>query len=133
MENLRKRGLIVMDWCYLCKRHGESVDHLLLHSEVTRGPWNEIFRRVDVTWVKPLRVVDLLAWEIQGCSQVAVVWKMILLCIMWCTWVERNERCFEDRERTMAGLQNFFMHTLMLWFSAIKLDGNNAHDFLSLI
>ena len=30
-DNLRKRRIVVLDWCYMCKRCGESVDHLLLH------------------------------------------------------------------------------------------------------
>ena len=28
MDNLRKRQLIVVNWCCLCKLNGESVDHL---------------------------------------------------------------------------------------------------------
>jgi hypothetical protein len=31
MDNLRKMHVIVVDWCYMCKRDGESVNHLLLH------------------------------------------------------------------------------------------------------
>jgi hypothetical protein len=34
MDNLRKRHIIVVDRCCMCKRDGESVDHLLLHCEV---------------------------------------------------------------------------------------------------
>lgn len=34
MDNLRKCGLIVMDWCYMCKKNDEFVDHLLLHCEM---------------------------------------------------------------------------------------------------
>ncbi|XP_041003822.1 uncharacterized protein LOC121249177 [Juglans microcarpa x Juglans regia] len=83
-DNLRKRGCVVMDWCYMCKKNGESVVHLLLHSEVTWVLWDEIFQMVDVAWVMPMRVVDLLGcWrKMQGCHQVATVWKMIPLCIM---------------------------------------------------
>ena len=33
-DNLRKRRLIVLDWCYMCKRCRESVDHLLLHCSI---------------------------------------------------------------------------------------------------
>ena len=33
-DNLLKRRVIVLDWCYMCKRCGESVDHLLLHCPV---------------------------------------------------------------------------------------------------
>ena len=30
-NNLRKRRMLVLDWCYMCKSCGRSVDHLLLH------------------------------------------------------------------------------------------------------
>ena len=30
-DNLCKRRIVVLDWCYMCKRCGESVDHPLLH------------------------------------------------------------------------------------------------------
>jgi hypothetical protein len=31
VDNLRKRNIIVMEWCYICKTFGESIDHLFLH------------------------------------------------------------------------------------------------------
>uniref|UniRef100_A0A2N9F3Q2 C-terminal processing peptidase n=1 Tax=Fagus sylvatica TaxID=28930 RepID=A0A2N9F3Q2_FAGSY len=31
MDNLRKCGLVVIDWCCMCKRAEEITDHLLLH------------------------------------------------------------------------------------------------------
>ena len=34
IDNLRKRRVWVMDWCYMCKCNGESVDHLFLHCPV---------------------------------------------------------------------------------------------------
>ena len=33
-DNLRKRGCVVMDWCYMCKKSEESMDPLLLHCDV---------------------------------------------------------------------------------------------------
>jgi hypothetical protein len=39
MDNLRKRHIIVVDRCCLSKRDGESVDHLLLHCDVTFVLW----------------------------------------------------------------------------------------------
>jgi hypothetical protein len=43
------------------------------------------------------RVVDLFAcWLTTGSSRSVAVWKMVPLCVLWCLWRERNDRCFED-------------------------------------
>jgi hypothetical protein len=34
LDNLRKRRVIVVEWCYMCRRSGEPIDHLLLHCKV---------------------------------------------------------------------------------------------------
>ena len=32
LENLWYKGVVVVDWCYMCKKSGESMNHLLLHT-----------------------------------------------------------------------------------------------------
>jgi hypothetical protein len=59
MDDLRKRHVIVVDWCCLIKKSRESVDHLLLHCEMANALWNTIFSLVGLSWVMPRRVVDL--------------------------------------------------------------------------
>jgi len=61
MDNLRKQHAIVVDWCCMCKRCGESVDHLFLHYEIASALWRAIFNRAGLPWVMPKIVVDLLA------------------------------------------------------------------------
>jgi hypothetical protein len=34
LTNLRKRGIIVVEWCCMCKQSGQSVNNLLLQCEV---------------------------------------------------------------------------------------------------
>jgi hypothetical protein len=43
VDNLRKRHIIIVDRYCLCKRDGESVDHLLFHCDVASVLWNNIF------------------------------------------------------------------------------------------
>lgn len=33
-DNLRKQDINFLDWCYLCKKDSESLDHLFLHCKV---------------------------------------------------------------------------------------------------
>jgi len=118
-DNLRKKRVIVIDRFCMCKMNWESVDHLLLHCEVARALWNAIFCRFSLSWVMLLRVVDLFAcWWTGGRSRSAVVWKMVPCCLLWCLWRERNDRQFEDKERTIEEFISFFFHSLYSWSAA---------------
>jgi hypothetical protein len=37
LDNLRNRQVVVINRCFMCKKDGESVDHLLLHCEVAHA------------------------------------------------------------------------------------------------
>ena len=116
LDNLRKRHFIVVNWCCMCKRSEEIVDHLLLHCEVALALWFAIFSRFGLAWVMPKRVLGLLAcWWSSGRWRSAVVWKMVPTCLFWCLWQERNNRCFEDLERAIEGILSSYFHTLYLW------------------
>ncbi len=42
-ENLRHHGIILVNWCYMCKVVRESIDHLLLHYTYAKELWDMIF------------------------------------------------------------------------------------------
>lgn len=52
-DNLRKRRKIYVNGCVMCKRDGESVNHLLLHCPVAWEVWNYLFRLANISWVMP--------------------------------------------------------------------------------
>jgi hypothetical protein len=37
---------------------------------------------------------------------------------LWCIWIERNDRSFEYRERTLEEIKSLFFKTLYLWTAA---------------
>ena len=39
IDNLQKRKVWILDWCYTCKCYGKSVDHLFLHCPVAMDLW----------------------------------------------------------------------------------------------
>ena len=48
MSNLKKQYVIVVEWCCMCKKNGDSVNHLLLHCEIPSALWNTIFSSDDL-------------------------------------------------------------------------------------
>jgi hypothetical protein len=134
MDNLRRRGMVVVNRCWLCESDEESVDHLLLHCGAARALWNAFFDRFGLCWVMPCSVNELLAsWWSSGRSRSAVIWKMVPHCIMWCIWSERNNRCFEDSSRSIEELLHFFLFTLFSWTAGwLAARVISVSDFLSL-
>jgi hypothetical protein len=84
MDNIMKRLVIVVYWCCICKKTGETVDLLLLHCEIPTALWSAIFSRLELAQVMLRRVVYLFAcWRMLGGSpQSAVVWKTVPSCFL---------------------------------------------------
>ena len=84
----------------MCRCDGESVDHLLLHYKLAYALWCEVFHVFGVHWVMPKMVNSLLfVWENWFGKHQSTIWNMILGCLLWLVWQERNDRIFEDNER----------------------------------
>jgi hypothetical protein len=119
-DNLRKRRIIVVEWCCMCKKNGESVDHLLIHCEVATYLWHYVFTLFGVEWVMPQKVIDLFAcWSQGGGRDLSrVIWRMAPLCVIWCIWRERNARIFEDKECSVDGVRKNMIAMLHGWMMA---------------
>ena len=64
IDNLRKRKVCILDWCYMCKCYSEIVDHLFLHCLAAMELWDMVFGLFGVCWVMPMTIVELLAcWQ----------------------------------------------------------------------
>ena len=56
----------MVEWCYMCKKVKEKVDHLLLDCEYASELWSLVFCLFGEQWVMPHRVPDVVAcWK--GC------------------------------------------------------------------
>ena len=80
----------------MCKRNGESVDHLLIHCPLAFDLWSLVFTLFCIHWIMPKTVVELLAcWQGKfGRHRNAAIWVAVPHCLMWCIWRERNNRHF---------------------------------------
>ena len=55
---------------------------------------------------------------------------MVPSCLMGVYLSERNDRNFEDSERTVKELKDFFFKTLCYWTAAMVLNISSFHVFL---
>ena len=69
-----------------------------------------------VQWVMSDTIVSLLfAWRNWLGTYSSKVWNMVLACLMWLVWKERNARTFEDIARPIDMLKNLLARTLFDW------------------
>jgi hypothetical protein len=58
----------MVDSCCMCKRNGESVNHILLHCEVVVALWDAFFSRFGLSWGgccsnEPLGAYGVSPWK----------------------------------------------------------------------
>ncbi len=122
IDNLRRRQNYVIEWCFMCKRGGETGEHLFLHCEYVRELWSLIFCMFGIQWTMPCTVLNLLAcWKRQGLTKdQKTIWNAIPGCLMWLIWRERYQRAFENMERHTVDLKLSFIRTLMEWMAVLS-------------
>ena len=119
-NNLCKRHIIVLDWRYMCKRCGESVDHLL-HCPIAYELQSLVLCLFGLQGVMPLKVMELFeSWQGKFKWHCNIdLQRLLPHCLMWCIWSERNARCFERCEWSSLKIKSFFLHTLLDWSIAL--------------
>ena len=121
-NNLHKRRIVAIDWCYMCKRCGESMDHLLLHCPLTCELQSLVFCLFGLHWVMPLKVIEVFkSWQCKFGRHCNIdLWRLVPHYLMWCIWRERNVRCFEGCEQPLLEIKSFFLYTLLIWSVALS-------------
>jgi hypothetical protein len=64
VDNLRRRGIILVNWCCPCKKNEETVNHFLLHCENTSDLL--VLNLFGVSWTMPNNIQELLHCWTQG-------------------------------------------------------------------
>ena len=103
LDQLQRRGWALANRCYVCQRHEESIDHILLHCDKARTLW------VLLATVKEM----LSGWNgtFVGKKRKGV-WKASPLCLFWTVWKTRNKVAFEEKELSIQRLKASFVYFL---------------------
>lgn len=104
------------NWCVLCKKDEETVDHLLIHCEVSYQLWVFCLDIFGMNWIVPRRVIEVVdSWRCRSRNKEALrVWT-VPHAIFWAVWRECNYRIFNDKEDTVIGLKAHIADLLFAW------------------
>ena len=118
-----KRNGENLDCCSMCKRNREAVDHFLIHCPIAFDLCSMVFTLFGIHWVMPKTVVELVACRQGkfGRHRNAAIWMAVPYCLMWCIWRERNNRRFEDLERSVSNFKLFFLKTPLDWIAMLGI------------
>ena len=80
LDNLKKRGFIIINRCVLYKNDGESVDHITLHFPFTKKLWDKVCSLLNVEWVFPYTIqLFFTSWTSSSKNALIVkLWDFIL-------------------------------------------------------
>ena len=63
IDQLKRRGLTLVNRCVMCEEDEEIIDHLLIHCKCAKMLWDLFLSIVGISWVFPHSVLHtLLAW-----------------------------------------------------------------------
>ncbi|GFZ13080.1 GATA transcription factor 15 [Actinidia rufa] len=84
IDNLRRRRMVAIEWCYMCKRSAETSDHLLINCDYAREVWSLVFSIFGVQWVMPISIRELFAcWDQESCrGSRQIAWRVAPLCFV---------------------------------------------------
>uniref|UniRef100_A0A5B7CDX7 Reverse transcriptase zinc-binding domain-containing protein n=1 Tax=Davidia involucrata TaxID=16924 RepID=A0A5B7CDX7_DAVIN len=117
----------------MCKNAAETVDHLLIRCPFVREVCNLLLSLFGCHWVFPGNARQvLLTWQGTRVNRsVKKAWNMASICLLWCTWKERNRRTFEDVERPLFSFKDSFLRLLYFWMTeAFYVNVESYVDFL---
>ena len=117
LNQLKKRGRTLANWCFLCGEGEETVNHLLIHCSKARMLWELFLAIFGVNWVFPFLVKEaLLSWHGSFVGKHRKkAWMTAPLCIFWTIWWERNRLVFEDGNISINRMKSTFLCNLWSW------------------
>jgi len=116
-DNRMKKGLDLCSRCFFCECETETINHLFLHCKETMKLWQIFINKRGISWSMPGNIKEALAcWNRDGNqSGHRERWKIVPACIWWTIWLERNQRCFENKSCSMEKMKLKCLALFYFW------------------
>lgn len=113
----------------MCKKCGESMDHLILHCETARAIWLDIFPKLELTQVMPVGTLFANQTTLGGPPQIQAMWKMTPYLYFAVFMIREKQLCFQRQIKCLLKELRFFcISTLFLWDMTIDFNGLSTYN-----
>ncbi|XP_028127279.1 uncharacterized protein LOC114323799 [Camellia sinensis] len=121
IDNLIRRGHILVNWCCLCGQVAESIDHLFIHCSVSSRLWMLVVAIFAMVWVQPGSLFVVLQSWVGGSvgKRRRKAWILALRYLLWLIWLERNRRVFHGVAHSITWLERCLLTVLYSWVTGL--------------
>ena len=134
IDQLKRRGMTLVNRCFMCEEDEENIEHLLIHCKSAKMLWNLFLSIFGISWVFPKSVLHtLLAWQGADVGKKRKrIWLATPLCLFWTLWRARNRMVFENKGFNDQKIKANFVTNLWAWANMFRDDKTNSVvDFLT--
>ena len=134
LDNLKHRGMVFANRCFLCEEGEETINHLLIHCRSAKMLWDLLLSIVGISWEFPSSALyTLLAWQgVAVGKKREKIWTAAPMCLFWTLWCARNRMVFENKVTLAQRLKINFVSNLWSWANLFGNDTTNSIlDFLT--
>ncbi|CAN1243527.1 hypothetical protein LINPERPRIM_LOCUS5717 [Linum perenne] len=123
IDNLQKRGMIMTNWCALCQKDAESVDHLFSQCHFASEVWDRVSSKLSLFGPRNGNVKGLFsAWKGMNCTpSFPESSRVVIHGVVWYIWLERNERVFKDVRRSEFQVSQRVLCNIGRWLGAARV------------
>lgn len=125
-ENLRKRGCQIVSICCFCRRQAETSNHIFLHCPITTQIWDWLSKGTDHVLDLASGQQLLLSGTAWGNKLVQNIMSSAILHGIWCIWLERNNRYFNNQQSHMGSLINCIIAEVKQSFDLVLFNTDDA-------
>ena len=113
-DQLKRRGWILANRCFLCCAEEETINHILVHCPKARVLWDLVFSLFGVNWVLPFTIRDTLSgWSPSFVDKKhGKTLRAAPFCLFWTVWKERNMIVFDNEVLLIQRMKNSFVCNL---------------------
>ncbi|CAN1778682.1 Putative ribonuclease H protein At1g65750, partial [Linum perenne] len=86
IDNLQRRGMVLVNWCVLCTKEKESIDHIFIHCPLAVSIWNRISSNTFLVWLAQRACEGFdrslerneLFYDVFGCKKGFASWNFLV-------------------------------------------------------